>query len=196
MPRPGRREHLIKTAIDLFCRDGFHATGIDKIMTEAGVSKKTIYTHFRSKEELILAALRDYDGIFRNQFMMAVGKAGPDPAQQLLAVFDVAGQWFMTKDFFGCLFIKAIGEYADPDSPIREVSQHFKRMMRSFISELVRDTACDDPEKLTQELALVLEGAIVTAQMAGTAEAAQTARQIADILMKTRIKGYGGDVIC
>lgn len=191
MPRQGRREHLIKTAITLFCRDGFHATGIDKIMTEAGVSKKTIYTHFRSKEELILAALRDYDGVFRNQFMMAVAKAGSDPAQQLLAMFDVAGQWFMTKDFFGCLFIKAIGEYADPASPIREVSQHFKRMMRSFISELVRQTPCDDPAQLTQELALLLEGAIVTAQMAGTAEAAQTAGQIADILMKTRIKGYG-----
>ena len=75
MPSPSRRDHLIKTAITLFCGHGYHATGIDRFLETAGVSKKTMYQHFRSKEALIYAALRQYDGVFRNNFMKAVEDA-------------------------------------------------------------------------------------------------------------------------
>jgi AcrR family transcriptional regulator len=63
------REHIINTAIELFREYGYHATGVDRIINEAGVSKKTLYTHFRSKEELLITALRHYDGVSRNNFM-------------------------------------------------------------------------------------------------------------------------------
>ena len=56
-----KRDHLVETALDLFCRDGFHATGIDKILAESGVAKMTLYKHFKSKDELILAALHRRD---------------------------------------------------------------------------------------------------------------------------------------
>ena len=64
-----KREQLIQTAVTLFAKNGFHNTGIDLIAEQAGVTKRTMYRHFRSKEELILAALRDYDARFRNRFM-------------------------------------------------------------------------------------------------------------------------------
>ena len=89
-----RREQLIDTAIDLFAKHGFHATGIDRILAVSGVSKKTLYRHFRSKDELILAALRKYDGLFRNNFMREVESRGTTPKERLLAVFDAARAWF------------------------------------------------------------------------------------------------------
>ncbi len=104
-----RREHLIDTAIGLFCEHGYHGTGIDLILDTAHVSKKTLYTHFRSKNELIVAALRKYDGLFRNDFMRKVDILGDTPRDKLIAMFDVIEEWFSKDEFFGCMFINAIG---------------------------------------------------------------------------------------
>ena len=85
-----RRDHLVDIALDLFSRDGFHATGIDKILAESGVAKMTLYKHFRSKDELILAALRRRDERFRNWFMRTVERRADTPRERLLAMFDVS----------------------------------------------------------------------------------------------------------
>lgn len=81
--------------------------------------------------------------------------------------------------FYGCMFINAIGEYSDPDSPIREVCKEFKRLMRGYLRELADAAGASDPAALADELALLLEGATVTAQVSGDRRAAQTAKRIA-----------------
>ena len=86
-----RRDHLVDTALKLFARGGFHATGIDTILAEAGVAKMTLYNHFRSKEELILAVLRRRDELFRNWFVKRVEQQADQPRQRLIAMFDVLG---------------------------------------------------------------------------------------------------------
>lgn len=179
MMKSQRREHLIDTAIGLFCEHGYHGTGIDRILSEAGVSKKTLYTHFRSKEELIMAALRKYDGLFRNDFMRQVDRAGKTPREKLLAVFDVAEDWFAQKKFFGCMFINVIGEYSQDDSPIRDISKQFKRSMRDYIKELCVQAGAAEPDALADQLALLLEGATVTAQVSQKVDSAGTAKEIA-----------------
>ena len=141
-----RREHLIDTAIRLFLANGFHATGIDTILKESGVSKKTLYRHFRSKEELILGALRKYDGQFRNGFMRQVEAAADTPYDRLLAMFDVAQDWFQQNAFYGCMFINAVGEYSAADTPIRQACKDFKKMMRGYIVGLCRELSVQDPE--------------------------------------------------
>jgi len=183
MPAISKRELLIQTAVELFASQGFHATGIAAILAESGVSKKTLYHHFRSKDELVLAALRHYDGLFRNQFMRQVEAAGDSPRDRLLGVFDVAKLWFSGQNFYGCLFINAVGEYAAPDSPVREISKAFKKLMGEFIHGLCRQLAVARPEELATSLALLLEGAIVTAQVSGKPEAAQTAKKAATVLI-------------
>ena len=184
MASSDRREHLIDTAIRLFAAHGFHATGIDTILKEAGVSKKTLYRHFRSKEELILGALRKYDGQFRNGFMRDVEAAADTPYDRLLAVFDVAQGWFQQNAFYGCMFINAVGEYAAPDTPIRQTCKDFKKMMRGYIAGLCRELAVRDPGGLADEIAMLLEGAIVTAQVSQSrAHAAQVAKAAAKTLI-------------
>ncbi len=184
MPRPSRRDHLIETAITLFCEHGYHATGIDRLLEEAGVSKKTMYQHFRSKEELIYAALRQYDGVFRNNFMKAVEDAGETPQERLIGIFDVAEAWFNDNNFFGCMFINAIGQYSEKESPVREISRQFKQLMWNYVDGLAKDAGAKDHAALTDELCLLLEGSIVTAQVSQNPRAAKTARKIAETLIK------------
>ncbi len=174
-----RREHLIDTAIRLFAEHGYHATGIDTILKSAGVSKKTLYRHFRSKDELILAALRKYDGLFRNSFMRQVEEQAATPRDRLLAVFDVAEAWFGQSSFYGCMFINAIGEYSDDDTPIRQVCKEFKALMRSYIRDLCIQAEIPDGALLAEELALLLEGAIVTAQVSQDRQRAARIAKIA-----------------
>lgn len=184
MPQPSRRQHLVETALELFSEHGFHGTGIDRILERAGVSKKTLYNHFRSKDELILAVLAHYDSRFRNDFVRRVEKAARTPRARLLAVFDVAEDWFSARSFYGCLFINAIGEHSAEDSAIRRVCQEFKRLMRDYLFELARQARLKNPSRLADQLALLLEGAIVTAQVSQDAGAARTARQVAQVLVR------------
>jgi len=178
-----KRQRLVDTAIDLFSAHGFHGTGIDRIAEEAGVSKKTMYHHFRSKEELILAALRQQDGCFRNDFMKAVSNSGETPYERLLAIFDVAHAWFSGNNFYGCIFINAIGEYSAPDTAIREVCKEFKRLMSSYIEELARAANVPDPHAVAATFAILLEGSIVTAQVAGIPQAAESAKVAAKVIL-------------
>jgi len=113
MARLSKRDILIDTARDLFVAHGFHAVGVDTILRKAGISKRTLYKHFRSKEDLILAVIRHYDETFRNYLMREVEARGGTAYEQLLAVFDVAEQWFSEANFHGCIAVKAIGEYSE-----------------------------------------------------------------------------------
>ena len=178
-----KRQDLIDTAIRLFAEHGYHGTGIDRIAAEAKVTKKTMYSHFRSKEELILAALRHHDGLFRNYFMKAVSGLSESPRERLLGIFDVAHEWFAGNDFFGCMFINAIGEYSNREQAISSACQDFKAQMTRFIEEVAQQAGAQDPHSLAEALALLLEGAIVTAQVAGKPDSAAVAKRAATVLI-------------
>lgn len=184
-----KREKLVETALELFAKNGFHATGIDTILAHAGVAKKTLYTHFRTKEELILAVLRQHDGRFRNQFMKSVEAMADTPEERLLAVFDVAKEWFSQTNFYGCMFINAIGEYSEEGTAIREVCKDFKRLMQSYMKGLAEQAKIEDAEELANELALLLEGSIVTAQVSEERDkAAVTAKRVARTIINEAIR--------
>lgn len=185
MPRPSRREHLVDIAITLFGEHGFHATGIDMLLQEAGVSKKTMYRYFRTKDELIYAALKKKDGIFRNNFMKAVEAAGKTPKEKLMAIFDVAEQWFREDSFFGCMFVSAIAEYSSDESPIRDICKQFKKQMWEYIYDLAKQTDAPEPKELADELALLLDGATSIAQVSQKPQAAGTAKKIAKLLISS-----------
>ena len=117
-----KREQLVETALELFSREGFHSTGIDRILAEAGVAKMTLYHHFRSKDELILAALRLRDERFRNEFMRRVERSSGDAAGRLTGIFEVLDGMFDAAASRGCTFINACAEYGDRDSAIHGIA--------------------------------------------------------------------------
>ncbi len=182
MPHP-RRDHLVETALRLFASRGFHATGIDTILAEAGVAKMTLYHHFSSKEELILAALRLRDERLRNWLMKRVRQRAEDPALRLLAIFDVLGESCERDDFSGCTFINASAEYGDLDCPIHAAAAEHKRLLRNYVRDLAASAGAPDPDALSKQLFLLMDGAIVGTKMSGKPDALCHARQAAKVLV-------------
>jgi AcrR family transcriptional regulator len=184
-----RRDQLIDTALALFARAGYHATGIDRILSEAGVAKMTLYNHFRSKDELILAALHRRDERFRNWFMRGVERRAESPRARLFAIFEVLDEWVRSRDFTGCMFINASAEFADPDHPVHRACAEHKALMRDYLVGLARAAGADRAEALADGLGLLLEGAIVAAHTAGDREAAVKARAAAGPLVEHHLGG-------
>jgi AcrR family transcriptional regulator len=182
-PTASARDRLIDTAISLFNRHGFHATGVDRIVAVARVAKKTLYAHFPSKEDLILAALSRKRSAFSDKFLPAVLAASDDPRQRLLALFELAKSWFADPDFYGCLFINAAVEYSEPGHPINACAREFKTLLRNFARDQAEAGGADDPNRLADQIALLFEGATTVAQVSARPDAATTARQIAEQLI-------------
>ncbi len=186
-----KRDQLVDTAVKLFSTDGFHATGIDRILAESGVAKMTLYKHFRSKEELILAALRRRDERFRNWFMKTVEDQADRPADRLLAMFDVLGQWIRDDGFRGCIFINASAEFGDREHPIHASAAEHKRLMLNYVRQLAADAGVADPDELAAQLLLLMEGAFAVAHVCGHCDAPSQARRAAEVLIHHEDHGEG-----
>ena len=112
--------------------------GVDRVVAEAGVAKATLYRHFRSKDELVVAFLRRRDGRWRDWLRSAVERLAPRPADRPLAVFDALGEWFASDDFRGCAFINAAAEIADPDHPARAAVEDHERLLGADLEDILR----------------------------------------------------------
>ena len=152
MKRAEKIDHLIDTAAELFSRYGYHAAGIDRIIDEAGIAKTTLYRHFGSKEELIIAALRRIDDRYRNDMRLWVDERAPRPADKLLATFDFLETWFAGDDFLGCPFLSAAGEYGERSDPVFQASVLHKRLMLAYFEELAREAGYDQPFQVAQTI--------------------------------------------
>ncbi len=178
-----KRDILVKKALQVFYRNGFHATGMDMLVTETGVSKTSMYKHFRTKDDLILASLRLRDELFRNWLMRRMEELATTPREQLLAMFDALGEWFDQEDFNSCMFIKAASEYPDPDHPVRASAAEHKRLIKHYLVELGEKAGVAEPAQLARRFLLLKEGAIVTAHIQGSAGVAADARQAAQLIL-------------
>ncbi|HET6158150.1 MAG TPA: TetR/AcrR family transcriptional regulator [Dongiaceae bacterium] len=182
-PTVNARDRLIETAISLFNRHGFHATGVDRIVAVARVAKKTLYAHFPSKEDLILAALSRKRAAFSDKFLPAVLATSEGPKERLLALFELAKSWFADPDFYGCIFVNAAVEYSEPGHPINACAREFKTLLRSFARDQAEAGGAADPEALADQIALLFEGATTVAQVSARPDAASTAKVIAEQLI-------------
>ncbi len=179
-----KRDQLIDTALELFNRDGYRATGIDKILAESGVAKMTLYNHFGSKDELILAALERRDARWRDWFRHAVERRAESPRGRLLAVFDALEEWFAQPDFQGCMFMRAASEYCDCDDPIHAVAAEHQRLLLAQLRDLAAAAGAKRPAKLAREILLLVMGAIVATQVNGPVDAGTAAKKAAEVLIE------------
>ena len=188
MPRPSAKNHLTETAMRVFYQEGFHATGIERILEAAYLSKMTLYRHFKSKDYLILATIEEWDRRFNAWMADYIKTSSDDPRQRLLAIFDAIEEWFRgqafpEEGFSGCMFINAASEYADPHSDINRAAQRHKETMVETLTDLARAAGAPWPRELGSRLALLVEGATVTAQVRRDSNAAREAKAIAEKLM-------------
>lgn len=179
-----KRSALIAKALPLFYRNGFHATGMDLVAKETGVSKTSIYKHFRSKEELILAVLRLRDEQFRNWLVRRMEALGTGPEGQLIAMFDALGEWFRETRFQGCMFVKAAAEYQERTDAINRQAWQHKELLINHLTGLCRAATLAEPEAMARKLLLLKEGAIILAAMSHDDAPAQEAKAMAEALLK------------
>jgi len=177
------RERLIDTALELFNRQGYHATGIDGLLAEAGCAKMTLYHHFGSKEGLIRAALEARDARWRTWLRNRVETLAEAPRDRLLAVFAALDEWFRRPDFRGCLFAKAAAEYPDLADPIHRAAALHQREILGYLRGLAADAGAPRPARLARALMLLVQGAVAVTQVNGRVGAAETARAAAETLI-------------
>ncbi len=182
-----KRDQLIDTALELFNRDGYRATGIDKILAESGVAKMTLYNHFGSKDELILAALKRRDARWRDWLRHAVARRAETPRGRLLAVFDALEEWFAQADFQGCMFMRAASEYCGCDHPIHAVAAEHQRLLLAELRDLAAAAGAKRPAKLAREILLLVLGAIVATQVNGPVDAGKAAKKAAEVLIEAAL---------
>lgn len=185
------RERLLFTALDLFKTHGFHAVGLDRILSEVGVTKTTFYNHFESKDELVLEAIRLRDAWESEAFRRAIqARAGYDPRAMLLAAFDVLDEWFTRSEYRGCLFILACAEFPSPADPVHQVAARHYGLAEEELVRIARAAGVDDPPALAREWVLLLQGA-TTNRMVGSDGAARVARAIAEQVLERRLARRG-----
>lgn len=171
-------ERIIEVARDLFCRDGIHATGIDRILSEAGSSKMTLYSRFGSKEALLREVLAREGTEWRDAFTAAVTAAGPNPSACLHAVIPALRTWFEGDRFYGCAFMNAAAEHAKggPAKPgqrgaeaswLREMTAEHHGAILAFLAGLAAEAAYPEPEVLARQILLVIDGAIAALMVSG-----------------------------
>jgi AcrR family transcriptional regulator len=179
---PGARR-ILEVASELFYARGIHAVGVDTIAAESGVTKRTLYDRFGSKDQLVAAYLQSRDRRWRVRVDAAVEEQD-DPVRRVLAPFDALAGWLTEGGDRGCAFVNAFAELDDAGHPGRTVIDDDKRWLRAlFVRELER-AGVADVEDLALQLLVLHEGALVASSVAAEPAAPRSARAAAEVLVE------------
>jgi len=156
---PSARERILLTAHDLFYADGIRATGIDRIIKQAKVTKVTFYRHFPSKNDLIIAFLEYRHKRWMNWFVESIKRHGNTVGALMPALLE----WFESEHYRGCAFINSVGEFGETMPEVIQLSKQHKQDMTTFITTLLVDSA--EKKNTANALALAIDGAIIRSQI-------------------------------
>jgi AcrR family transcriptional regulator len=176
------RERILETAYDLFSHRGIRDVGVDEIIQRAGVAKATLYRHFPSKDDLVIAFLDLRERRWSREFVEAeVKRRGATPEAQLFAYFDVFDEWFHRDDFEACSFMNVLLEMGPQHPAGRDAIDHLANI-RSLIREIAEEAGLRDPEGFARSFQILLRGAIIAAAE-GDLDAARRAGSVARLLI-------------
>lgn len=178
---PGARR-ILEVASELFYWRGIHAVGVDTIAAESGITKRTLYDRFGSKDALVTAYLHARDQRWRKLVLATLDSAGPDPVARILSPFDVLPDW-LSPNSRGCSFVNAFAELPEHDHPGQQLIVAEKVWLRDLFRQLLCEADTADPDTLAAQLLSLHEGAIISYSIAGETTAANTARAAAEILI-------------
>jgi AcrR family transcriptional regulator len=183
--RPSARDRLVDTAGRLFYAEGITATGVDTVVRAAGVSKPTLYAHFRSKTELVAAVLEARHATRAAELQAWVMREA-DPRERPLAVFSWLAGWYERAGERGCAFLNAAAELVAADDAARRAVVAEKRWLLAFLTGLVRDAGLAGPERLASQLLLLVDGVggrVVVEGPVAAQEAVVDATRAAELLI-------------
>jgi AcrR family transcriptional regulator len=173
-----KRDEIVRLAYEVFDAHGFRETGIDRLLADSGISKRTVYKYFRSKEELIAAAVAHYQHLTFAKTQAELERRAPDAKGRLLALFDLKSEELESEEYSGCFAINAQLVYEGRNKEIREACATFLRDMQSFVLGLCRAAGCARPEATATQIMVLYEGTILHGQSQRRPEVARLAREI------------------
>ena len=175
-PKLAMKDRILETADRLFYLQGIRAIGVDTIAAEIGISKRTLYNHFPSKDALISAYLE-------RRFVQPRASDKP-PAEQILATFDSLERRFASKDFRGCPFVNAVAELGTEDQSVRKIAVAFKESRRLWFRDLLIQLNVAHSDALATQLALLVDGAIAQDLVRNDSAMARAAKDAARVLLQ------------
>jgi AcrR family transcriptional regulator len=174
-PKPTMNERILETADRLFYLKGIRAIGVDTIAAEIGISKRTLYNHFPSKDALISAYLE-------RRFVQPRDST-KSPVEQILGTFDSLERRFASKDFRGCPFVNAVAEVGPENRSVRKIAVAFKESRRLWFRDLLVQIGVADPEGLATQLVLLVDGSIAQDLVRDDPAMARAAKAAAKMLL-------------
>ncbi len=183
-PAASARERILTSAYDLFSRRGVRAVGTEEVIERAGVAKATLYRHFATKNDLVLAVLQRREELWTHGLIDEQSRQrGETPEEQLLAIFDVMHEWIRLRDGYeGCSFINVLLELG-PESPAGQACITHIEHVRDIVRHRAVAAGLADVENFASSWHILMKGAIVLAAV-GDGEAALRARRMAVALIE------------
>jgi AcrR family transcriptional regulator len=180
------KEKVFQTAARLFYQNGYRAVGVDSIAAESGIGKMTLYRHYPSKDELIVAYLRDNDEFFWENFEQAT-KDAVTPREKLLAFFEALQEYVTAPACYGCPFLNVASEYPDMDYPGHQTAIKHKQSVLARFRQLAKDSGARDPDIIAAQLFLLMDGAYTASRMFGAKNPAAHLAEAARVLFDSAI---------
>ncbi|MEU9795169.1 helix-turn-helix domain-containing protein [Streptomyces sparsogenes] len=182
----GGRERILAAAARLFAVQGINATGMEQVAEAAPVSKRTLYAHFRTKSDLVIAHLQDLASSGATLESVLTREDIP-PRERILGLFDQPAP--EAAPVRGCPFIDAAAEFPDPDSAVHSYAREQKLRMVGLVTALVTELGCREPAALAEQLVTLADGAASRAMVLGEADYGRHARTAAETLLAHALAG-------
>jgi len=182
MGRQDARERILEAAYDLFAHQGTRSVGVDAIIERSGVAKMTLYRHFKSKQDLVLAFLDRREALWTEDWLIReVSTRATDPKERLLAIFDAYHDWFQIEDFEGCTFINVLLEY-QADNPLHIAAAGHLAKVRAFVCDLATKADIKDVPMFCDIWHMLMKGCTIAAAE-GNRQAALQAKRAAKVIL-------------
>jgi AcrR family transcriptional regulator len=181
------RERILLTTANLFEIRGIHASGVDTIAAESGITKATLYKYFPSKNLLIVACLREESDRFYEWLNAGLSSKKANSLEILIELCELVEQWIMTPDFHSLPFHIASVEFPDPTHPINQYSTILALELQDYLSKIAAEAGAKNPEALGQQLMITFEGAALVERLSPSIGAAKRAKNAAVTLIRASI---------
>lgn len=182
------RQQILETASELFYQKGIQHVGINEVIAESGVAKRTLYRWFPSKDLLIEEVMKYRASQWICWFETAVSERGNTPKERLLATFDVLREWYASPNFRGCPFINAVLEIADASHKAHQVSINLRESIRQIIMRLAAEAGIKNPDFFSQQYLLLIGGASLMATIEQSPDGATFAQTALSVLIDANLR--------
>lgn len=181
------KDKVFQTASRMFYRHGYRAIGVDTLAAESGIGKMTLYRHYPTKDDLIVAYLKDSNDLFWRNFEEST-KDAPSAHEKLLAFFDGLQEYVTTPTCYGCPFLNVATEYPETNYAGHQVAIEHKQSVRAKFRQLAKEAGAKRPDILADQLFLLMDGAYMASRMFGAKNPAMHLAEAARTLIEAALE--------